>query len=134
MKYAVAVKGIIKKEDKILIIKRSGHEDHRPGVWETVGGRMDQELSPEEELKREVMEETGLTIDICGPFNTFSFVRDTGEFVVGISYICNHVSGDVVLSDEHADHKWILPEEFSAFITDDSLYRELKRYVNLCNS
>ena len=38
MRYHLVVKGIIRKSDrKILVLKRSNKDDHKPGVWETVG-------------------------------------------------------------------------------------------------
>lgn len=134
MKYSVAVKGIIKKDEKILIVKRTDEEDHRPGVWETVGGRMDHEKAPEEELMREILEETGLSVEVCEPFNTFSFVRDTGEFIVGITYICKHLRGEVVLSDEHTDYRWIDPVQFGDFESTDSLKREIAKYTQIYHS
>jgi len=56
MQYYLAVKGIIRREDgKILVLKRSNKDDHKPGVWETVGGGMDREETPQAALKREVL-------------------------------------------------------------------------------
>lgn len=130
MKYCVAVKGIIEKNDKILIVKRSDQENHRPGVWETVGGRMDHLIAPEEELKREIAEEVGLVVDVGVPFNIFSFVRDAGEFVVGITYICKYISGQVILSEEHADYRWIDPMSFADFESVDSLKKEIAQYID----
>lgn len=46
MKFGVAVKGIIRKDGKILVVKRAGHDSHRPGAWETVGGGIDENESP----------------------------------------------------------------------------------------
>ena len=134
MKYCVAVKGIIERRGKILIVKRSNQEDHRPGIWETVGGRMDNAESPEIELKREISEEVGLIVDVKHPFNIFSFVRDTGEFVVGITYICKYISGEVLLSHEHTDYKWITPASFADLESVDSLSQEIMKYVNTYHS
>jgi len=62
-KFEVAVKGIIRRGDgKILIVKRSREDDHAPELWETVGGGMDEEISPEENLKREIC----IWIDLLG--------------------------------------------------------------------
>ncbi|KKQ52795.1 MAG: ADP-ribose pyrophosphatase [Parcubacteria group bacterium GW2011_GWD2_38_11] len=128
MKFGVAVKGIINKDGKILVLKRAAHDDHKPGVWETVGGSMDENESPQETLKREVMEEAGIVVEIIEPFNVFSFKKDNGEFKIGITFICKYVSGQVELSEEHSEYKWIEPGEFMNFESVPSLHNEIKKY------
>jgi 8-oxo-dGTP diphosphatase len=130
MQYYLAVKGIIRREDgKILVLKRSNKDDHKPGVWETVGGGMDREETPQAALKREVLEETGLEVTLVEPFNVFAFKKDTVEFKVGITFLCEYLSGDVVLSDEHNEYRWINPKEFSEMESVPSLHAEIARYA-----
>ena len=132
MQYCIAVKGIIRREDgKVLVLKRSDKDDHKPGVWETVGGGMDKEESPQEALLREISEETGLVVSVGSPFNVFTFKKDTGEFKVGITFLCEYTSGDVMLSDEHTEYAWIEPGEFSEMQSVPSLYEEIARYAKL---
>ncbi|KKQ00726.1 MAG: Methionine-tRNA ligase [Candidatus Moranbacteria bacterium GW2011_GWD2_36_198] len=104
MKFGVAVKGIIRKDGKILVVKRAGG-----GTWETVGGGMDENESPQEALKREIMEEAEIMVDIKEPFNVFYFKNGNGEIKIGITFLCDWISGEVVLSEEHSEHKWIEP-------------------------
>lgn len=129
MKCAIAVKGTIRKDGKILIVKRKGVDEYNPGIWETPGGGMDNETSPEEELKREIKEETGLDIEVAEPFRIFTFRKPTGEFKVGISYLCDYVSGEVVLSEEHDDYKWIEAKDFKNFNSIDVLKKEIEDYA-----
>ncbi len=130
MQYFLAVKGIIRRNDgKILVLKRSEKDDHKPGVWETVGGGMDKEESPQEALLREISEETGLMANVSGPFNVFTFKKDTGEFKVGITFLCEYLSGEVMLSDEHSEYRWIQPKEFSEMESVSSLHEEIARYI-----
>ncbi len=130
MQFYIAVKGIIKRNDgRILVLKRSGHDDHKPNVWETVGGGMDHAESPQESLKREIIEETGLSVTVQQPFNVFTFKKDTGEFKVGITFICEYLGGEVTLSEEHNEYKWIDPEEFHQLDSIPSLYEEIAAYA-----
>jgi 8-oxo-dGTP diphosphatase len=129
MKFEVAVKGIIRKGGKILVLRRSIDDDHKPGVWETVGGGIDRKNTPQNALKREVEEETGLKVKILEPFNAFSFKKDTGEFKIGITFLCDYAGGKVKLSKEHIDYKWIKPSEFANMKTLPSLHREIKNYA-----
>lgn len=130
MQFHLTVKGIIQKDGKILVLKRSAMDDHLPGVWETPGGGVDQEESPQEELQREILEETGLTVTIGKPFNVFTFRKDTGEFKVGITFLCEYVSGDVKISEEHSEYRFINPLEFATLPSIPSLYEEIARLGN----
>ena len=33
------------------------------------------------------------------------------NYIAAIFFICKYVNGDIQLSDEHANHKWLTPEE-----------------------
>jgi 8-oxo-dGTP diphosphatase len=132
MKYLIAVKAIIKNsEGKILVLKRSESDDHKPNVWETVGGGMDQAETPQTALVREVFEETGLTVSVSRPFNVFTFKKDNGEFKIGITFECIYESGEVVLSHEHSDYRWIRPEDFSSLESVPSLHEEIAAYAQI---
>lgn len=132
MRYFLAVKGIIRRNDgKILVLKRSDKDDHKPGVWETVGGGMDKEESPQQALLREISEETGLTVNVSNPFNVFTFKKDTGEFKIGITFLCEYLGGEVTLSDEHSEYRFIEPKEFSEMKSVLSLHEEIARYAEL---
>jgi len=53
-----------KETGKILLVKRADDYDFRPGEWEFMSGRMNQYEEPEDALRREVKEETGLDVEI----------------------------------------------------------------------
>lgn len=89
MQYFLAVKGIIQKDGKILVLKRSDTDDHRPGVWETVGGGMDKEESPQEALLREIAEETGLVASVNSPFNVFASKKIQASSKWGLLFCVN---------------------------------------------
>lgn len=130
MQFYIAVKGIIRRPDgKILVLKRSAGDDHLPEVWETVGGGMDTEENPQQALAREVHEETGLQVTVGAPFNVFTFRKDTGEFKVGITFLCETESDTVVLSEEHSEYRWINPNEFKGLTSVPSLYQEIAAYA-----
>lgn len=130
MQFYVAVKGIIRRKDgKILVVKRSSYDDHLPEVWETVGGGMDTTELPQIALEREIAEETGLRVVVGEPFNVFAFRKQTGEFKVGITFLCDTESDTVTLSEEHSEHRWIDPKEFATFHSVPSLHEEIDRYA-----
>jgi 8-oxo-dGTP diphosphatase len=128
MKFGVAVKGIIRRDGKILVVKRADHDDHKPGVWETVGGGVDESETPQNALVREIMEESGLKVSVKEPFNVFTFTKDTGEVKIGITFLCDYTDGEVVLSEEHSDYIWINPSEFADMESVPSLHEEINNY------
>ena len=130
MQFYLTVKGIVERDGKILVLKRSALDDHLPEVWETPGGGVDREENPQEALKREILEETGLVVAIGRPFKVFTFRKDTGEFKVGITFLCQYESGEMKLSEEHSEYRFIKPSEFAELPSIPSLYEEIARYGN----
>ncbi len=130
MQFFVAVKGIIRNaEGKILVVKRSQNDDHKPGVWETPGGGLDHEESPQTGLEREIREEVGLAVTIKEPFNVFTFRKDSGEFKIGITFLCDMMDGEVKLSSEHEEYRFIHPAEFKDLESVPSLHKEIADYA-----
>lgn len=130
MKLHITVKGIIRRKDgKILVVKRSARDDHLPEAWETVGGGMDKEELPQKALEREILEETGLSVTVGLPFNVFTFRKQTGEFKVGLTFLCDVEDDTVTLSEEHSEYRWIAPQEFAALPSVPSLHEEIARYA-----
>lgn len=130
MNTKVAIKAIIEKDGKILILKRSSAEDVYENLWDIPGGRMEFGELPNEAIKREIMEETNLESEIISPFAVWSFMAKPDLQVVGITMIAKYVSGEVKLSKEHTEFRWIDAKEFSKLEADKSLKKEIEKYSN----
>ena len=63
------VAGVIYNASKqqVLIAKRPEHL-HQGGLWEFPGGKVAENESPEQALKRELMEELAIQVSDCSPF------------------------------------------------------------------
>ena len=117
----VAVTGIIVKDGKYLITKRSEKEKNFPGFWTVPGGRLEQSdyiNNPkdtgdawynvlERVLEREVKEETGINVKNSRYLLSLAFMRSDNISVTVNSYYCDYDSGEVQLSDELSDYKWV---------------------------
>ena len=138
--YVVAT-GIVMKEGKYLITKRSDNEKAFPGRWTVPGGRLENKdyksKKPdtgagqwynicENLVKREVLEETGLEIKNIKYLTSLVFERPDGIPVVVISLFADHHKGDVKLSDELTDHKWVSLEEAKNYDLIDGIYEEIE--------
>jgi 8-oxo-dGTP diphosphatase len=115
-RFMVAVGAMIEHEPsgKILLSKRADAADYLPGIWEDIGGRIKQFEEPEEALRREVKEETGLDIEILKPlavFHDYRGKRTAENELLIVTYWCKAQSNQVVLSNEHSAYQWVSPQE-----------------------
>jgi 8-oxo-dGTP pyrophosphatase MutT (NUDIX family) len=133
-KFMVAVAAILENhKDEILLIKRSSHMEY-PDCWEDIGGRLEQSETPEDGLRREIFEETGIEdIEIVKPLTMFHVFRKNEKKaeneLIGISYWCKTKTSKVKLSDEHTDYKWVAPEEALKLTGHPALKRYLKIHM-----
>jgi len=103
-------KSILVKDGKILLIKRSNYNNYLAGKWDIPGGRIEAGERLFEGHHREIMEETKLKIEIIEPVKNWLVERD-GEKHVGITFLSKHKEGNVILSNEHTEFKWLTFEE-----------------------
>ena len=111
---AVAV--IVNEEGKILLQQRK----HPEGAWAIPGGLMELGESVEETAKREVCEETNLTIGELHLINVYSgpgqFLRaPNGDefYAVTIAFYTQDYSGELRIdAEESLDFKFFHPNEF----------------------
>lgn len=127
--FFVALKGIIVKDNRILVLKRSSREEVYVNLWDIPGGRMHFGEAPHSSLKREILEETGLAVEIKHPFKIWSFHADESTQIVGITLICRYIEGEVTLSHEHTEYRWILPQEFERLDADKNLKKEVAEFA-----
>lgn len=110
---------IVGKDKKILALKRAADDHSRGGNWDLPGGGYEQGEEVIAAIKREVSEEAGLTVNSLHPiFFANRIGEDVGFFrgdtVFATCYACTDWTGEVVLSSEHTEYKWITPVEFKA--------------------
>lgn len=125
-----AAKAFIVKDNKLLLLKRRPNDVHKPGAWDIPGGRLEQGEDPFTGLQRETKEETGLDIEIIKPLDIHYFVRDDGQQITLLIFLCSLRSHDVKLSQEHTEYKWVdLKEPIEQF--PQWLYKVIENYGQL---
>lgn len=103
-----------------LLLKR-GYAP-KQGQWDLPGGYIETAEQPEEAVRRELREETGLEvtdIEILSSHNTlFGDTPEDSKQVLGIYYTCRAPSDQVKLSPENPEHKWVALDEFPRTASD----------------
>jgi len=121
MEVIIGVKAVIMKNGKILLMKRSDDYGYATGWWDIPGGRTIAGEEPEEGLKREVMEETGLELkNIIRPLDARTVFKNDEKQIVRITFLCE-ADGDVKLSGEHTEHDWFDLKDLNVELKDDAL-------------
>lgn len=103
------VGAIVIEGDCVLLIER-GREPHL-GWWSLPGGAVELGERLEDAVRREVREETGLTVDIGGVVEIFERIaRDTEARVeyhyVLIDYACRVIGGTLCAGDDASRAEW----------------------------
>lgn len=128
MELQVGVKVLLRNpEGKYLLIRRSADVYQSvQNTWDIPGGRIDAGSGLRENLAREVMEETGLTMTsvprVIAAQDIFSPEHD--RHIVRITYL-GAAEGEPKLSDEHTDSRWVTFAELKVIENLDRYLRAL---------
>ncbi|MBQ8318055.1 MAG: (deoxy)nucleoside triphosphate pyrophosphohydrolase [Lachnospiraceae bacterium] len=107
MKTIRVVAAIIKHEDKIFATQRGYGEFE--GGWEFPGGKIEEGETPQEALKREIMEELETEISVGDLIDTIEYDYPTFHLSMDCFW-AEIVSGKLVLK-EHESAKWLAKDE-----------------------
>ena len=110
MKTIRVVAAVIKAEkngEPIIFATQRGYGEFKDG-WEFPGGKIQEGETPQEALKREIMEELDTEIEVGKLIDTIEY--DYPEFHLSMDcFWCSIVKGDLVLK-EHEAAKWLTKE------------------------
>lgn len=128
-RYRILVKGIVKRDDKYLIVEK-WYDDNiiEPYQWEFVDGEAEFGESPDAAVVRVVQEQTGLITVVDRVLYTWTFMIGS-ECNLGLTYLCltDMDEDGVQLSEELRDAKWIAPSEFDEWINNKRMLEDLEQ-------
>jgi 8-oxo-dGTP pyrophosphatase MutT (NUDIX family) len=139
--HEVVVTAIIVKDEKYLITRRASTKKRFPGMWTVPGGKL--ETSDyinlpkdtkdywynvlEQVLRREVKEETGLTVKNIQYVTSLATIHADGAPSLVISCMADWESGEVSLQKEETDkYAWVSLDETKGYELLDGIYDELR--------
>lgn len=111
-RHFIATKAVIERDGKILLLRENpAYSDGlQAGLYDVVGGRNKAGETKRDGLRREVMEETGLTVHDADLFHVddVTLKKDDEQWVIQCYYYACHIpDGDVKLSQDHDDYRWV---------------------------
>ena len=105
---AAVIKALNENGEPIIFATQRGYGDFKDG-WEFPGGKIEEGETPQEALKREIMEELDTEISVGELIDTIEY--DYPEFHLSTDcFRCEIVKGDLVLKD-HEDARWLTKEQ-----------------------
>ena len=108
--FHIIVGAIVRRGDDVLILQRA--LGSMKGTWYFPGGDLEHGESPEEGVRREIQEETGLAVDNLRLFRAWHTRRDDRLPIVALTYSCDVPPvAEPILSSEHSAYQWIKPRE-----------------------
>lgn len=111
--FGLAVKAVIvDDEGRSLLIRRSRANRNFVGQWEWPGGKSDPREAFDDALKREVLEECGLEVEITGVVGAMAYEMPAVHVVL-LSLETRVVGGELKLSDEHDEVAWVPFQQYA---------------------
>lgn len=126
----VGVAAVVIEHGAVLLTLRGGSV--RPGQWELPGGYVEFDEDIRDALTREMLEETGLVIEVGRVLGVRSnFFRDPDSHSVGVWFTARRVAGDLAAGDDAIEARFFplhaLPaDEEIAFENDRAILALLR--------
>ncbi|WP_405439383.1 NUDIX domain-containing protein [Streptomyces avidinii] len=109
--HSVSVAGAVIREDgRLLAIRRADN-----GTWELPGGVLELTEPPEAGVRREVLEETGIEVEVEELTGVY---KNTTRGIVALVFRCKPTGGTERTSEESTAVAWLTPEEISAQMSE----------------
>src|ERR1044072_178082 len=106
-KHSVSVAGIVvDDQDRVLVIKRRD-----TGHWEPPGGVRELGETFEEGVKREVLEETGVHVNVDRLTGVY---KNMNHGIVALVFRCSWASGSTDTTNEAASVRWLSLSEVAS--------------------
>ena len=126
----VAVGGVVIKEDRVLLVRRGKAPSE--GEWAIPGGSVELGETLQEAVRREILEETGISIRVGEPIHIFDDVRRDEAGHIRFHYVIldfsgEFLSGEIKAADDARDARWVSSAEFSQLNINSNTIKLMKK-------
>ena len=104
------VQGILERDGRVLLARRA--REPRRGSWDLPGGFLDEEETPEDGLRREFREETGLEVELVS-FAGIAIEPYDAKWVFSVTWVVRG-AGEPRPADDVDELRWFAPGELPA--------------------
>jgi 8-oxo-dGTP diphosphatase len=110
----IGVGAVVIKDDKVLLVKRGISPSK--GLWAIPGGNMNLGETLKETAEREIMEETGVSIEAGDPIYAFDFMERDDEGTIRYHYVvidlsAEYIKGEPRGADDALEARWCAWDE-----------------------
>lgn len=120
----VVAAGVVERDGRIMICRRKP-DVHNGLKWEFPGGKLEKGEGPEAALKRELMEELGIDVEVGRVKDVLMHAYPDRDVLI-LFYGCRILSGEPKTIDCEAI-AWAKPEELAAYDFADGDFNFIKR-------
>lgn len=129
----IAVRGIIIKNDKLLMVKEKAD-----GLWSLPGGWCDVGITPSENVEKEIVEETGLTTKANKLLAVFDQTKRkpsvTLQYIYNIYFSCDIIGGTLKNSIETDDVGFFPINQLPPLSTERVTTRKIKLALEIATN
>jgi 8-oxo-dGTP diphosphatase len=125
---AVVIDASLGADRRILLVRRA----HPPmaGRWSLPGGRLEFGERIAAGVQREILEESGLIVDV-GPLVEVVEVIDPPYHYVILDYVCIRTGGELRASDDATDVAFVHPADLEQYGVTEAVMRVVARALSL---
>ncbi len=129
----ICVGAVVFKDNRVLLVKRKNPPSK--GMWAIPGGRVELGESLKQAAQREIMEETGIHIQVDEPIYIFESIQKDEKGRIAFHYIiidmvARYKKGNISPGDDALDARWISEDELKTLKVNQSTKDFLKEYFN----
>jgi ADP-ribose pyrophosphatase len=130
----VAVGAVVLKDNRVLLVRRA--KPPAQGLWAIPGGSIELGETLQQAAEREILEETGITIQAKKPVYTFDLIEKDENNRIRFHYVivdlmADYISGKPLPGDDADEVQWVSYGELKNLDASPSTLKVLESVFNI---